>query len=135
MTSQDYKATRELWAHIESCADNPQDIATLLLELRSRVEALEEAENDRRFETAKALIDKPAPATLAQPEPVAPTDEELLAVAASTIEPYERSGIAVGEYEPEYECAVEAYGSELIAFARAVLERYGNNTSEENLDG
>ena len=62
MTSQDYKATRELWAHIESCADNPQDIATLLLELRSRVEALEEAENDRRFEAAKALIDKPASA-------------------------------------------------------------------------
>ena len=71
-----------------------------------------------------------ARAALAQPEPVAPTDEELLAVAASTIEPYEGSGIAVGEYEPEYECAVEAYGSELIAFARAVLERYGNHTSE-----
>ena len=41
MTSQDYKATPELWAHMECCADNPQDIATLLLELRSRVEALE----------------------------------------------------------------------------------------------
>jgi len=82
---------------------------------------------------AVRLIDR-ARAALAQPEPVAPTDEELLAVAASTIEPYEGSGIAVGEYEPEYECAVEAYGSELIAFARAVLERYGNHTSEENFN-
>ena len=84
--------------------------------------------------SSSALVQR-ARAALAQPEPVAPTDEELLAVAASTIEPYEGSGIAVGEYEPEYECAVEAYGSELIAFARAVLERYGNHTSEENLDG
>jgi hypothetical protein len=68
---------------------------------------------------------------------VPPTDEELLAVAASTIEPYERSGIAVGEYEPEYECAVEAYGSELIAYARAVLARWGtpaNTTRKENLE-
>jgi hypothetical protein len=88
--------------------------------------------DDRRETHALATE---ARAALAQPEPVAPTDEELLAVAASTIEPYEGSGIAVGEYEPEYECAVEAYGSELIAFARAVLERYGNHTSEENLDG
>lgn len=31
-----------------------------LAELRAKVEALEEAENDRRFEQAKAIIDKPA---------------------------------------------------------------------------
>ena len=54
-----------------------------------------------------------------------PTDEELLRVAATAIEPYESSGIASGEYEPETECAVEVYGSELIAFARAVLARWG----------
>ena len=59
-------------------------------------------------------------------QPVRPTDEELLHIAAISIEPYERSGIATGEYEPETECAVEVYGSELIAYARAVLARWGN---------
>jgi hypothetical protein len=76
-----------------------------------------------------------ARAALAQPEPVAPTDEELLGVAASKIDPYESSGIAIGEYEPETECALEVYGSELIDYARAVLARWGtlaNTTSEEN---
>jgi len=59
----------------------------------------------------------------AQSEPVGPTptDEELLRIAAITISPYESSGIAIGEYEPETECAIEVYGSELIAFARAAL--------------
>ena len=56
-----------------------------------------------------------------------PTDEELLRIAASTIEPYESSGITPGEYEPKTECAVEAYGSELIAYARKVLARYCAN--------
>jgi hypothetical protein len=64
---------------------------------------------------------------LAQPEPEGATDEELLRLAATTIEPYESSGIAVGEYEPETECAVEVYGSELISFARAVLARWGHH--------
>ena len=31
------------------------------------------------------------------------------------------------KYEPETECAVEAYGSELIAYAREVLSRWGSN--------
>ena len=56
-----------------------------------------------------------------------PTDEELLRIAASAIEPYEGSGIAPGEYEPETECAVEVYSSELIAYARAVLTKWGTN--------
>lgn len=58
---------------------------------------------------------------LARPEPQGLTDEDLLRIAATTIEPYEGSGIAVGEYEAETECAVEVYGSELIAFARAAI--------------
>jgi len=57
---------------------------------------------------------------LAQSKP-ALTDEELLRMAANAIDPYESSGIAIGEYEPETECAIEVYGSELIAFARDVL--------------
>ena len=35
-----------------------RELSDVVLELRSRVEALEEAENDRRFEAGKALIDK-----------------------------------------------------------------------------
>ena len=56
MTSQDYKATRELVFPVW------QDLHDVVRDLAARVEALEEAENDRRFETAKALIDKPASA-------------------------------------------------------------------------
>jgi hypothetical protein len=60
-----------------------------------------------------------------QPEPEGVTDEELLQVAATEIEPYGSSGIGLGEHEAETECAVEVYGSELIRFARAVLARWG----------
>jgi hypothetical protein len=63
---------------------------------------------------------------LAQPVAEGATDEELLRIAASAIEPYESSGIAPGEYEPETQCAVEVYGSELIAYARAVLAKWGH---------
>ena len=66
---------------------------------------------------ARALLDKQ--------EPEGPSDKELLRIAATAIEPYESSGIPLGEYEPETECAVEVYGSELIAYARAVLARFG----------
>jgi hypothetical protein len=61
-----------------------------------------------------------------QSEPQGPTDEELLHVAQFAIEPYADCGIGIGEYEVETECAIETYGSELIAFARAVLARWGN---------
>ena len=67
---------------------------------------------------ARALLD--------QPVAEGPTDEDLLRVAATAIDPYESSGIALGEYEPETECAVEVYGSELIAYARAVLAKWGH---------
>jgi inactivated superfamily I helicase len=55
----DYKATPEQWADAGAFASGTR---ACILELRARVEALEEAENDRRFEAAKVLIDKPAPA-------------------------------------------------------------------------
>ena len=70
------------------------------------------------------LLDR-ARAFLSQPEPEGLADEELLQIAAATIDPYESCGIAIGEYEAETECAVEVYGSELIAYARAVLARWG----------
>ena len=84
------------------------------------------------FELTEKLMDAMAAtvAALAQPVPEVPTDEELLRVAATAIEPYEISGITPGEYEPETECAVEAYGSELIAYARAVLARWGRPTPQ-----
>jgi hypothetical protein len=78
--------------------------------------------DDRRL--THPLADK-ARAALAEPEPERPTDEELLATAAASIEPCQDTGIAFGEYELETEGAVEMYGSELIAFARAVLSRWG----------
>jgi hypothetical protein len=65
MTSEDYKATPEQWEVVGICREEgkvPWPTAACILELRARVEALEEAENDRRFEQAKAIIDKPAPA-------------------------------------------------------------------------
>jgi hypothetical protein len=70
MTNADYKATPEQWAFLRDCAANgptplrDQSAAqnSCILELEARVDALEEAENDRRFEQAKAIIDKPAPA-------------------------------------------------------------------------
>jgi len=76
-----------------------------------------------------ALVNR-ARAALARPEPQGPTDEELLQIAASSIAPYESCGISTGEYEAETECAVEVYGSELIAFARAVLARWGRAAIE-----
>ena len=84
------------------------------------------------FELTEKLMDAMAATTaaLAQPEPEGPTDEELLRVAATAIAPYEISGITPGEYEPETECVVEAYGSELIAYARAALARYGRPTPQ-----
>ena len=74
---------------------------------------------------------RPKPPSLkAQPVAEGPTDEELLRVAATAIAPYEISGITPGEYEPETECVVEAYGSELIAYAREVLHRWGHPTPQ-----
>jgi hypothetical protein len=52
-----------------------QDLLDVVRDLAARVEALEEAENDRRFEAAKVLIDRPTPAALVQPEPVAYQDK------------------------------------------------------------
>ena len=71
------------------------------------------------------------------PQPVAeePTDEELLRIAATAIAPYEISGITPGEYEPETECVVEAYGSELIAYARAALAKGGAPTPQPVAEG
>ena len=95
------------------CAELLEDLEIQLDELRF---------NNRLCIRARAL--------LAQPVAEVPTDEELLRVAATAIEPYEISGITPGEYEPETECVVEAYGSELIAYARAALARWGHPTPE-----
>ena len=68
-----------------------------------------------------------ARAYLSQPEPEGLTDEELLCIAAEAIDGYGNCGIKPGEYEEVTEQAVEAYGSELIAYARAVLARWGGH--------
>jgi len=93
------------------------------------LEDFEPGDYDNWLEKRRVAI-KRAKAALAQPEPEGATDEELLQIAAATIDPYESCGIAIGEYEAETECAVEVYGSELIAFARAVLARWGRPAIE-----
>ena len=79
------------------------------------------------FEFARAAIalDRTRRA-LAKSEPVGPSDIELLSMAGNAV----GHEIAFGEYEPETECAVEAYGSELIDFARAVLARWGRPATQ-----
>lgn len=47
------------------------------------------------------------------------TDARLLELAAAAIDGYD--SIAPGEFEPDAEIAVEAYGSELIAAMRAAI--------------
>ena len=89
-------------------------------DFRALCEQLMELAEGKRYDGS--IVIAKARAALAQPEE--PTDKELLRVAASVIDPYESSGIAIGEYEPETECAIEVYGSELIAYARAVLARW-----------
>lgn len=79
-----------------------------------------------RARAALAEADEPAVSDGREPASVVeqPTDAELLDIAAQAIGGYS-SGIKLGEYEAENEIAVEAYGSELITFARAVLARWG----------
>ena len=105
---------------------NPRD---LIQRLAKELDRYRQIALDDRTST-HPLADE-ARAYLAQPEPEGLTDEELLQIAAATIEPYESCGIAIGEYEPENECAVEVYGSELIDFARAAFARARAATTTE----
>ena len=96
------------------------DFRALCIELVDKLH-----EQTSRWEGHEIDLVTRARALLDQPVAEEPTDEELLRVAATAIAPYEISGIAPGEYEAETECAVEAYGSELIDYARAVLAKWG----------
>ena len=63
-----------------------------------------------------AVINRARAALETQPEPVAPTDEELLSMRS-------------------WSCHGPTFDSDLVDFARAVLARYGtpaNNTREEH---
>ena len=64
----------------------------------------------------------PTPTTTPTP-PEGLTDEQLLELAAAAISGYD--SIAPGEFEFQSGTAVHAFGSELIAYARAVLARWG----------
>ena len=116
---------RQFWAQQAQRMTDPDYRAMCAELIEAYVWCIEEymtapAEEDTLIQRARAALAQP------EPEPVRPTDEELLRVAATAIDPYESSGIALGEYEPETECAVEVYGSELIAYARAVLAKWGH---------
>jgi hypothetical protein len=74
------------------------------------------------FELTEKLMDAMAATTaaLAQPEPVAPTDEELLRLAAQAFDyAFVDGGVGGGE-------------SEFLAYARAVLARWGTPTNTIN---
>jgi hypothetical protein len=138
----DHKATSEQWESIEVYADDNLYDACFL-ELRSRVEALEEAENDRRFEAAKALIDKhdpqrPRVPTVKDALTNAPTDQELLELMPETMQ---------DEFSYAAKVCSDATGSQVkpgifrvclnhtaLEYARAVLNRYAH-TSQEDYEG
>jgi hypothetical protein len=107
------------------------DFRTLCAEL---LQPLAEYDGANPYHEHRDLITR-ARAALDKPEWEGPSDEELLRIAASAIDPYESCGIAVGEYEQEAGCAVEVYGSELIAYARAVLARFALAEAPETDDG
>jgi hypothetical protein len=140
MTSADYKATPEQWAHQEAWVNQNGANTACILELRARVQALEEAENNRRFEQAKAIIDKPAPA------PADSLMERVARLLAEKDDPHEMWRIdaraAIRDEQAEnlaYEleiiggCAEDEGGlyvcvSDLGLLARAVLARWGRPT-------
>ena len=77
---------------------------------------------DHRPMSSVELVDR-ARAALSHPEPVAPTDEELLESAAKAL--------GYKSIPSDETCPIVEAG-ELLAFARAVLARWGapgNNTS------
>jgi hypothetical protein len=57
----DYRATPEQWAETEQWAEHKDNSDACILELRARVEALEIAENDRRYRECSKLIDEATP--------------------------------------------------------------------------
>jgi hypothetical protein len=94
-------------------------------ELQRLVEAYDEHGGKWPDHHEQALFQavEDARAALSQPEPVAPTDEELLEVASN---PLGYVHIRVDSKE------LEANGEELIAFARAVLTRWGTPANTIN---
>ncbi len=59
----DHKANPKQWVRLEERRLAGNDLVCAVLELRARVEALEDAQTDRRFEAAKVLIDHLNPTT------------------------------------------------------------------------
>jgi len=106
------------------------DFRALCAEL---LQPLAEYDGANLYHEHRDLITR-ARAALDKPEWEGPSDEVLLRIAASVIEPYESLGIAIGEYEQEAGCSVEVYGSELIAYARAVLARFALAEAPEEMD-
>lgn len=100
MTNQ-HRLRPAQWGSIELWADSTGSIGySCILELRARIEALEAAQ-------------RPVSMPNKLPEPVAPTDEELLRLAAQAFDyAFVDGGVGGGE-------------SEFLAYARAVLARWG----------
>ena len=89
-------STPEHWAYLRQWGADSRNTVTALLELRARVEALEEAENDRRFEQAKAIIDKPAPGP----------SSSLVERVATTLRRLQVDSPWIPRYDPEARAAI-----------------------------
>jgi hypothetical protein len=87
---------------------------------------------DLHREMVAESVARRARVALAQPEPVAPTDDELLKLLSRV------SGLPDCDTYIVDGGRIMSEPNELLAFARAVLARWGtpaNNTRKENLDG
>ena len=117
------------------CAELVDSVEVLLALRPAEARTLWTTE-DRLTRARAALAEEPAVPEGREPAAVTwqPSDAELLCIAAEEIDGY-GNGINPGDYEASTECAVEAYGSELCAYARAVLARWGNHVPAPPADG
>jgi hypothetical protein len=96
---------------------SPTDFRTLCAELMN--EAIYLGELPYEQDVHPELLTR-ARAALAQPEPVAPTDEKLLEIAT------QQWGSFHGSAQwPGAEHVVEVSRSDLVSFARAILAKWG----------
>jgi hypothetical protein len=101
--------------------------AELLETLENAIRVIYNEDGTKHISTADPVIAK-ADAALAQPEPQGATDEEIMRLACSLLG-YEFTPSLISNQENGIG-ALEALPSELLAFARAALARWGRPAIE-----
>jgi len=131
-----HRATPEQWETIKQYTGS-SDPYSCILELRARIEALEAAQQppqdklDRLIaldaDDGEPIVLPSSRAALGQPEPVAPTDEEMLKLAAKELGyEFNESWFLTGRNCPD----LDTDPCELLNFARAVLARFGTPANQ-----